>query len=305
MKETIKFYYNIYPKDVYEIENGCYFFFNDFKFYFVKFNRDIKELDFLVKISNDLYNKNILVDTFILSKDKSFYVHVDDEIYVMLRVNSLESDELNLKDIVYFNNLLIGDERTSISGNWGSLWMKKVDDFELQMSELNTEYSLIQESFDYYIGLAENAITYFNDTIRDEDMSQARINLNHKRVFANSLSGYINNPLTFTFDYEVRDVAEYIKSKFFSGFIDYDEIEDLIFDSKYSRVSFRLLFSRLLYPSYYFDVVKYVFLYDEGEEKLEKYISKCSEYEDFLIDIYNMISKKVSIPTIEWLMSKN
>lgn len=301
MKETIKYYYDVYPKEICEIDNGCYFFFNDFKFYFVKFTRDIKELDVLVKISNDLYEKNILVDTFILSKDKKFFVSVDDEIFVMLRVNSIENDELVLKDIVYFNNLLIVNDRISMSGNWANLWMKKVDDFETQISELNTEYSLIQESSPYFIGLAENAITYFNDTLRDEDMSKARINLNHKRVGSKVLSGYINNPLTFTFDYEVRDIAEYIKYKFFSGLINYDEIEDLIFDGNFSKVSLRLLFSRLLYPSYYFDIIKYVFLYDEGEEKLEKVVLMTSEYEDFLIYIFNMISKKVNIPTIEWI----
>jgi hypothetical protein len=304
MKETIKYFYNVYPEEIYEISNGCYFFFNDFKFYFVKFSRNIKELDVLVKVSNDLYNKNILVDTFILSKDSSFYVSVDNEIYVMLRVNSVENDVLSLKDVVYFNNLLIGKDNFNISSNWANLWMKKVDDFELEISELNTEFPLIQESFDYYVGLAENAISYFNDTINDEDMSKAKINLNHKRVGSKTLSGYINNPLTFTFDYDVRDVSEYIKSKFFSGILDYDEVEDLIYDNNYSKISLRLLMSRLLYPSYYFDALKEIFLYDDSEDKIKVYVNKVNEYEDFLLDVYNMINKKVNIPPIEWLLSK-
>ena len=87
MKETIKYFYNVYPDKIYEIENGCYFFINEYKYYFVKYSGNTNNLELLVKISNDLYNKGILVDTFILSKNKTFYVNVDEYLYVMLRVH--------------------------------------------------------------------------------------------------------------------------------------------------------------------------------------------------------------------------
>ncbi len=304
MKETIKYYYNIEPEEIIEIDNGCYFYFNDFKFYFVEFNRDIKELDLLVKISNDLYNKNILVDTFIKTREDKFYVVVDETIYVMLRVNSVEDDKYSLKDIVYFNNLLKVKSEVRFNNDWAILWMKKIDDFEIEMSDISLEYPIIQESFSYYVGLAENAISYFKDTKLDEDISSIQVNLNHKRVFYNDYSGHINNPLTFTFDYEVRDIAEYIKSSFFEGVIDFDEIVDLIMDSNFSRASLRFLFSRLLYPSYYFDSVKKIFINDSDEEVILKYINKNKEYEDFLVDIYNVISKRENIPPIEWLVNR-
>ena len=35
MKETINYYYNVYPEKVYEINNGCYFYFNTYKYYFI------------------------------------------------------------------------------------------------------------------------------------------------------------------------------------------------------------------------------------------------------------------------------
>lgn len=305
MKETIKYFYNVYPQEIYDIDNGCYFYINDFKYYFIRYSRDINSLDFLVKISNDLYNKNILVDTFILSKDNTFYVKVDDEVYVMLRVNSVEDDTYSLKDIVYFNNLLISNNSIRLNGDWASLWEKKIDDFEVQVSELNNEHSLIQESFSYYVGLAENAITYFNDTVSDEDMSSVKVNLNHKRIDASARSGNINNPLTFTFDYEVRDVAEYIKAKFFLGIIDFDEVDDLLLSNNFSRASLRLLFARLVYPSYYFDAVKNIFIYEEEDDVLKKYIDKCEAYEDFLTDMFNLINKRVNISPIEWLISKS
>lgn len=305
MRETIRYYYNIYPSKITEIDNGCTFYYNGFKFYFIKYSRNVNEIKMLVDMSNDLYDKNVLVDTFILSKDGTYFVSLYEDNYVMLRVNSLEDDSYTLKDIVYFNNLLIGSDNFRFSEDWASLWMKKVDEFELEMSEINTEYPLLQESFDYYVGLAENAIAYFKDTTLEEDMSAAKINLNHKRIDSKVYSGLINNPLTFTFDYEVRDIAEYIKSKFFEDSIDYEEIEDFIIDSNLSRVSMRLLFSRLLYPSYYFDMVKNIFIYDESDDNLKKYIDKASEYEDFLFDIYNLINKKFNIPPVGWLVNKS
>ncbi len=305
MKETIKYFYNVYPDKIFDIDNGYYFFLNDYKYYFLKYNRDIRSLDFLVKVSNDLYNKGVLVDTFIFSKDKSYYVNVDDDVFVMLRVNSIEDDSYSLKDIVYFNNLLISNNSVKFDNNWAILWEKKIDDFEVSVSEINNEYPLLQESFSYYLGLAENAIAYFKDTINDEDMSNVKVNLNHRRIDVNARSGNINNPLTFTFDYEVRDIAEYIKSKFFYGVIDFDEVDDLFISNSFSRASLRILFSRLLYPSYYFDEVKNILIFDEGDDGLKKYVNKCESYEDFLIDIYNLINKRVSIPPIEWLLNNN
>ncbi len=301
MKETIKFYYNIYPDTLYEILNGYYFFVGDIKYYFVLFDRDIKEIEFLVKISNDLYNKNILVDTFIQNKDGKFYVILEDKVYVMLRVNSIESDLLNIKDIVYFNNLLISDNVKSIDSNWAILWGKRVDEFESMVSELNTELPIVQESFDYFVGLAENAIVYFNEAVMSTSLANTKINLNHKRIPEMLYSGYINNPLTFTFDYDVRDVSEYIKLKFFKSSIDYDEIEDLILSGHYSKGSLMILFARLMYPSYYFDTLKSVILEEVSESELLIYINKVNMYEDFLLDIYNLISKKEEILPVEWL----
>ncbi len=304
MKETINYYYNVYPNDISYIDNGCYFYINDIKYYFVRYERDRNEIDFLVKVSNDLYSRNILVDTFISNKNGGFYVILDGEVYCLLRVNSIENDLCDLKDIVYFNNLLISNNIRSIESDWGTLWCKKVDDFEEMVGELNLEYPLIQESFDYYVGLAENAISYFFDAVSSIDLNTSKITLNHKRIPVNVYSGFLNNPLNFTFDYEVRDIAEYIKIKFFKGSIDYDEIESLILSGKYSRNSLAMLYSRLLYPSYYFDTVNDILTNDLSDNELLIYINKAAMYEDFLFDIYNLISRRVNIPRVEWLSSE-
>ena len=297
MKETINYYYNVYPNKIVEINNGCYFHFNDFKYYFIETTKTIEELDFLVKVSNNLYNKNILVDTFIINKNKSFYVSLNNKVYVLLRVNTLENDKYSLKDLIYFNKKLILN--TSDLVPWDILWSKKIDIFENEISEFNIDYPLIQESFDYYVGLAENAISYFVDIKETENMNETSISLSHKRLNKEVLSGLINNPINFTFDYEIRDIALYIQSKFFDDVLDFEEVVDTL--KILNKVNLRLLYCRLLYPVYYFDQVKLILEEDIDEKTLLKYITKAKEYEILLIDIFNIISKKYNLEKIEWL----
>ena len=265
MKETINYYYKVYPDKIYEINSGVYFYFNDFKYYFIEFTRTKEEINLLVKISNDLYNKHVLVNTFILTKDNNYFVELNDKIMILLRVNSIESDTNTLKDLIYFNNLLIIDDSTKTE-SWASLWSKKVDIFESEMNNLNNDYLLVQESIDYYIGLTENAISYFNLV----DLKNVKLSLCHKRLNKYLYSGLINNPINFM-----------------------------------NRDNSILLFCRLMYPSYYFDEVKKIMEEDYNEKNLKFYIDKVDDFENLLFDIYEIINKKYNIPPISWLENKN
>ena len=167
------------------------------------------------------------------------------------------------------------------------------------MADLNIDYPLIQESFDYYVGLAENAISYYVDIKETENMNDAKVSLGHKRLNKYVLSGLINNSINFTFDYEIRDTALYIETKFFDGTLDLEEVVEML--KKFNRVNLRLLFSRLLYPVYYFDQVKLILEEDVDEKTLMKFISKSRDYEMLLFDVFSMINKKYNIPKVEWL----
>lgn len=303
MKETIKYYYDTYIEELNEINNGYYFYFNNYKYYFVLFDRDIRELELLFKTSNELYNKNILVNTFILTKDGKYYVRLEYKVYVMLRVNSIEDYKYTMKEILHFNNVLLVDNSKINMIPWSKLWSSKIDIFESEISEFNKEYPLIQSTFNYYVGLAENAISYINDTFIDEDSSTFKVNLNHKRIGI-GYQGYVNNPLTFTFDYSVRDIAEYIKFNFFNNKINYKELEEILLSNIFNKGELRLFYGRLLYPSYYLDEVKRIVIYNLDESVLNKYIDKIGEYEFFLKEIYYIIRKKNDIPIVEWVVNK-
>lgn len=59
-------------------------------------------------------------------------------------------------------------------------------------------------------------------------MNDAKVSLGHKRLNKYVLSGLINNAINFTFDYEIRDTALYIETKFFDGTLDLEEVVETL-----------------------------------------------------------------------------
>ena len=62
-----------------------------------------------------------------------------------------------------------------------------------------------------------------------------------------------------------------------------------------------MLFARLLYPSYYFDIYEKIVNTNDKSEKLLKVISLNVEYEKFLKKAYELISTYAPLENIEWL----
>lgn len=303
MKKIINNYYKLFPTKLYIIDDGYRFFINDYEYLFLKCEVAKENLNILVDVSNRLYNKKIYVSTFVMSINGEFYVSVDDVNYVLLQVNHNLKDKYNVKDLLAFNYSLSSYDYPINISPWHEVWSKKVDVFEETMSDLNKEFSILQEVFPYYIGLAENAISYCTDVSYNK--TDFVVTLGHKRAGLNNSFEYLYNPMTFTFDYDVRDLAEYIKFNFFYHSLNFSEIEDVILNGKLSKQSLMLLFSRLLYPSYFFDLCEKILSEDLSEDALIKIMNKSSDYEDLLNDIYILISKLYDIPKINWLIGKH
>ena len=74
--------------------------------------------------------------------------------------------------------------------------------------------------------------------------------------------------------------------------------------TKLSNYSYHMLYARLLYPSYYFDIYENIMNNNELEENLLPIIKKVEEYELFLKNSYLEISKYTEIDKIEWIIKK-
>ena len=307
MKEIINYYYNFDIIDTEEHSNYTSFKYLGEDFYFVFFNRTEEELRDLVTLTNELKLNGIRCHDIIINRLGNVLTKVGDNYYILLKINSSKNEEINFITLCeYIDKLKLNSTNSKLyRNNWGELWSKKIDYFEYQIKELGKDKSIILDSFSYYIGLAENAISYVNKINRVIGISENdNIVLSHRRVFYPNTNLNYLNPLSFIFDLEVRDIAGYLKIEFFNG---EDSLLDLITYLKIKKLtqySYHMLYARLLYPSYYFDIYEDIMNNGADEEKLIPIIKKVEDYEIFLKEAYYEISKYTNLERIDWLLKE-
>ena len=306
MKETLEYYYNLDIDNLEELDGKYHIKKENQDFFFVFYNRGLEELDDIIGVCNEMFLKGINVHEIIRNRNNSFLTKVNEYNYVLFKVNNL-SEEYDIFDMVKISNkLVLNNNKSSLyRNNWGSLWSDKIDFFEYQVRELGIEKSVVKSSFSYYVGLAENAISYVNNAIlKYGGVSSGRIVLSHRRVFYPNYKLNYMNPLSFVFDLEVRDVAEYLKSMFFKQDVEYclDELKSYLSIRKLNVYEYHMFYARLLYPSYYFDIYDSVMNKNVSEEELVKIVKRSNDYEYFLKKTYLEMSKYVRLDKIDWLI---
>ncbi len=305
MKEIINYYYNFDIVDVIQNKNYTSFIYNGEDFYFVFFNRSEEELNDIINIITELKYKSFFAHDIIVNRNGSVLTKVGDNYYVLLKVIGNKNQIISFDDVVNnFWKLKLNNKNSRLyRNNWGELWSKKIDYFEYQMNEIGKDKKIIIDSFSYYVGLSENAISYvnkINSVIKIDDSD--KIVLSHRRIFyPNTYLNYYN-PLSFIFDLEVRDVAEMIKSEFFYGEDAFFLVSYYLKNIKLSSYSYHMFYARLMYPTYYFDLYEEIMNNDKSEECLLKIIDKIDDYELFLKKVYLEISKYTRLEKIDWLL---
>ncbi len=303
MKSDIEYFYNFKINELNQNNNYYSFIYNYDNYYFVPLNRPLEDLKDLLLVSQELNNKKINTHQFIFNKDQKLVTIIDEVNYIMLKLNENPQKEIDLIDIVNFqNSLILNPEKSKLYRNdWANLWASKIDYFEYQISQIGKEKEIILNSFSYYVGLAENAISYVN--YANETLNKDFIlNLSHKRIFYPNYALNFYNPLSFIFDLRIRDIASYLKNGFFQKEKVYLELENYLKTNKLSNYEYHMLYARLLYPSYYFDLYEKIMNNEEKEEILLPVISLVDEYELFLNDVYYLISSYTHLEKIEWLI---
>ena len=305
MKDIINYYYNFNIASVEDWDSIFIFTYKKEKFYFVPFKRTERELIDLVEITKELKARGLECHDLILNKFGKLITNVYETNYILLKPIGDIYEEYDIKDMLKINsNLILTPHKSNLYRNsWSKLWSDKIDYFEYQIHELGKNHEIILDSFSYYIGLGENAISYVNNaSLKYQKASNDRICLSHRRIKYPNYKLNFLNPLSFIFDLEVRDIAEYIKSAFFAGADALSYLKETLRIAKFSVYSLELLYARLLYPSYYFDIYEAIMNDLESEEKLIPIIEKADEYEDFLRDAYLEINKYAPIEGIDWLI---
>ena len=303
MKDIINYYYNLNVESVEDWDTLFCFTWHQNKYYFVPIKRTEREIMDIIEVSRELKLRKIDCHDLILNKFGKLITNVYETNYVLLKPIGDIYEEYDIIDMIKINNnLILSPYKSHLYRNsWAQLWSDKIDYFEYQIHELGKNHDIILDSFSYYIGLGENAISYVNNTHKKyRQTSIDRICLSHRRIkYPNYKLNYLN-PLSFIFDLEIRDIAEYIKNAFFAEADALSYLKEVLKISRFSIYSLELLYARLLYPSYYFDVYESIM----NDEKLIPIIDKADEYEYFLKDAYFEINKYAPIEGIAWILDK-
>lgn len=297
MNNYINFYYELYPDDIVKKGNHYYFVLNNEKYYFVTYDRDVNEADTLYKLNKEMISRNSLVHEIILNKKGEVITLIDEVYYVLLRVYVNESAIITIDDVVFMLNSNDGVFSNSVISrtDWIKLWSLKIDYFEYQIGHLIKKYPYIYNTVDYYIGLGENAITYMKEL--NDNINLSSLSITHRRIGVNSTMFDLYNPLNLIIDYKVRDVSEYLKDAFFNNVNVYSILDKLFKMCMFDRITLNLLFCRLLFPSYYFDLYENILENDLNENLVINIIKKSASYEYFL----SFLIRNWSLYKIEWL----
>lgn len=303
MKNVINYYYDMYPNELINYNSSFLFDYYDNTYMLCELNRPVEDIPLLEELSNGLITHGFLSHKFIRTKFNELIIKDNNKEYVLFIINTFSIENISVEDILLNNNkyLLKNDIQELVRSDWGTLWSEKIDYLEYQVQELGLNKKIIKYSFNYFVGLAENAISYYNETINE--LGKKNIyKITHKRIYNDINYFDYFNPLNFVIDNEVRDISEYIKNSFINNKFNLSDLDYYFNVRIVDQFNERLLFSRLLFPTYYFDLLNKVMEEEMSEETLLNVIDNINEYNSFLKSIYLYLNKKNPIPKIDWII---
>lgn len=272
MRNAIKYFYNIDVAKLIEKDN-C-FFFNNYMLKEINRMIDYQFYHFLIGSNIHLYH-------IVFNAKNEMITIINNKRYILLNMDYIPN--VNMELIKKFSiNVRMGEIK-----KWNVLWEQKVDYFEQNIIHIKNKELLV--IFPYYIGLSELAIR-----INKEVSSNVSLSVCHNRL---DKEYEFFCPDNIIIDYKVRDIAEYIKNKFFNDSLNLMEVLGVVNQMNLTDNDYKLLFSRLLFPTYFFDCIEF-------NKDITKYTSKANQYEIILFNIYNSFRYKTNMPTIEWIIKK-
>ena len=304
MKNAIEYYYNLKPKEINNYHNYYYFYYNNYLYVLFLYNDEISKLNNIYNLATYLNNINIPTHQIIINNKNDIISIIDNKYYILYKIliNNYNK-QIDIKDINYLTNIIINN---NFNTNWDILWSNKIDYLEYQINQSGKKYPLIVESFSYFVGLSENAISYFKNTILDIPKSNDATGvITHKKIDINNTLFNLYDPINIVIDYKIRDIAEYIKISFFKdNFNIFKQLNYYFSHNQLSIYLVRLLFARILYPSFYFNLYDEILTNKKEETEILKITKRISDYENYLYQIYLYLFKLYQIPEVEWLKKR-
>ena len=283
MKNTIMYYYNFSRLRMF-IKNGKTYFTDDkniFSFERVRDNNEIIQLYNLIEDNN-------LLDKIVININNSIFTPYNGKEYILIKKNTNKKKLL----LPFINNNDISRYNLLLRNNWSNIWSIKIDYIEYQYQHIKGQYPIIDESIDYYLGLAENAIEYYEYAVKLDEF--VRLSFCRRRIIDDKMY----NPNNIIIDYKERDIAENIKYMYFFNNTSITIIINDIKKLKLTKKEVYLLYSRLLYPSYYFDIYEGIVNDKENILNMINILNKRKGFEIILNQVNEYFNE---LKKVEWL----
>lgn len=307
MKNIINFFYNLYPETVNNYHNNYYFLYNNKLYILILYDGNINDINNIYELNQKMISFNIKVHQIILNKDLTPLSFINNNYYILynITINNFNK-KITLQDINYLNSFTPTLSNEILYKDWSILWANKIDYLEYQINQSGKKYPILVESFSYFVGMSENAISYFRNTVHEIKPNNNDIGvISHKKIKMTDNLFNLYDPTNLIIDYKVRDIAEYIKNSFFvDNFNIIEELYQHFSKNYYSEFSIRILFSRIIYPSYYFQIYDSIIKEEIKEEEILKITSRIDDYELYLYEIFSILKKIYNIPEISWLKKR-
>lgn len=304
MKNNIMYYYNIRIDNITQNNNNYYFTINNDNYCFTIYTRDIKESNEIYKLNKYMLSSNILVHEIIPNKDNYVVTIINNIPYILYKIYINKNKKLTINELTYLSNYTYQVDKILTRNNWNILWSNKIDYFEYQINQMGKKYPILVDTFAYFTGLAENAISYVKYTTLETQIETSdNPVISHRKI--NNTVESLYNPLNIILDHKSRDIAEYIKLSFLNKNTNiYQELDSYFSNNYYSEYGLRLLYARIIYPSFYFDMYEQIIQGLRKESDLLNIVSLLDDYELYLKEMYYYLKKYHNIPEIDWITKK-
>ena len=294
MNNFVAYFYKMNINNIICCNHYYSFIYNNYLYHLYEIDNNIN-INHVININKNLIH-HTLVSEIIMNKDGNYISTFNNKNYILIKILVSDDKKITLNEINDLANSLYVED---LNINWGILWSKKIDYLEDLINENGKKYPIIVDTFNYFVGLAENAIAYYNDIVIPNNYKYV---ISHKKIRISDSVLTLYNPLNIIIDYQVRDIAEYIKNAFFlNNNKILDELNDYLKINQLSYVDVKLLISRLLYPSFYFDLYEDILIDGKSERIIIPIIDKLPSFEKYLADIINYFKRNYNIPEIPWL----
>lgn len=295
MKNTIEFYYNLFPVNIHKINDTFHFIYNHNEYYFCIYDRSPSEISELCELNKEMLDSGVLVHEIIYNTSKNPITTYNNSMYILLKINVNLNNTYTLKDIEYINNYIpIKNYKLLNRYMWYNLWTQKVDFLEEITSDNYTDYHKYKPQLIYYTGLCENAIAYTLRNTKPQVLAAC-----HREITEYTTIFDIYNPINIVIDSKERDIAEYFKVQILINSNYSAELNYCLNNLIKNAESARLFIARLIYPSYFINLLNMQFD-TRVEEKIAVVAKKMPLYEELIEDLLNTLNIKYNLLKIMW-----